>query len=252
MPTSILDLRVALSCLAVAASLAQIAKGVDTPPPKKLDSEVSLPARVAAIKDQLKGQNRAAMQRILTEELGEPTRQVGSGELRSQWDVAGGVLSFPPAVFEIGGRRHWLVDTRNAIGANLTGSWEMTTSPGRYGNRFWIGGVELKQNGTYAYSHQNANPREQQAQVNNFFIQNPKGKFAIEYPKGLEAKSLLETLTKENTPVAMLVFTAEGQGGRMVAKFVARSGPSSRMLEFSGAAGEQLMFCLEKGWEDNG
>ena len=228
------------SLLALAFALASFA-----PDPKSNKIDAPLPARILEIKARLKGHAYEKVLGILKQELGEPARDVGSGEHIWQWDVAGGVLTFPSLTFEQGNRRHWLIDTRSELGANLIGGWEMTTLPGEFGNCFWIGGVTLHKDGTYNYADSGANPRERQMQKSNFFIQHPKGTFTIEYPKGMDAKTLQETIPKGDTPVATLTFHADGPKEKANAKFTVRSSPSDRDLDL-GADG--IPFCLKKGW----
>ena len=67
---------------------------------------------------------------------------------------------------------------------------------------------------TRLYAHNNANPREQQAQKGNFFIEHPEGTFAMAYPKGLDAMTAMESLSAAEAHVATLTFTAKGDGDK--------------------------------------
>jgi len=213
-------------------------------PAGKKDAE--LPEVIKALRAKLTGQAAGEVRGILVKELGAPTRRVGSGELHDQWDIAGGMVSFPPAVYRTKTRTVWLIETKTELGGAIRGGFEMTTAPdaARHGNRFWIGGVQLRADGSYVYATHEANPRERRQQKGNFFIDHPQGKYEVKYREGLNEKSLLEAVGDEDAVVATLSFSA----GEAKAEFTIRTDGSSRRLRFVEGAGGALGFCLEKGW----
>ena len=210
--------------------------------------DAAMPEAINTLRAKLAGQPAGAVRDILMKELGAPTRRVGSGELHDQWDIAGGTVSFPPAVYRTATRTVWLLETKTELGGAIRRNFEMTTAPdpANHGNRFWIGGVELRADGSYLYSTHEANPRERRLQKGNFFIDHPRGMYEVKYREGWNEKTFLEEAGDEEKPVATLTLSA-GEGGAK-AQFAIRSDGSSRQLRFVDGAGGALGFCLEKGW----
>jgi len=88
-----------------------------------MKKDAALPEAISTLRTKLAGQPAGAVRAILAKELGAPDRRVGSGMLHDQWDIAGGMVSFPPAVFRTKTRTVWLIETKTELGGAIRGGF---------------------------------------------------------------------------------------------------------------------------------
>jgi hypothetical protein len=185
----------------------------------------------------------------IVEQFGTADRDIGSGVSIEQWDLDGGVLTLHllsgPTFSLIGGDTVWLVETCNPLEENLLGSYEMTTKPdeNNRGTRYWIGNLDLRKDGTYAFRDSQSNLDRRDEQNHNFFMNHPRGHYEIVYSPGLGPDTLLETL---ETRATLAKVTCAADGSVADRQYFILSDPHMRRLSFS-AAGE-IEFEMDKGW----
>jgi hypothetical protein len=214
----------------------------------------ALPARLAALKPKLQGKSPDQVLDIVTKELGQPTRIIGSGVRVPQWDIAGGLLTVDRRqgpTFTLDGSNLWLIDTLNLAAPNIVGGYEMTTvaDPNNFGNRFWMGNLDLRQNGHYSFRLSNSFPKERAQNPSNFFFEHLSGTYVIEYPPGITATSALEKLT-DNALLATLHFTADNaKDAGDKASMSLRLDINWRLIHFGPIGDKPLTFQMDKAWE---
>lgn len=186
---------------------------------------------------------------VLVQLLGEPNRVVGSGLRIEKWDLPGGEVTLHPMrgpTFTLPeGRMIWLLETRNPLRESLLGSYEMTTRPDmeNQGTVYWLGILDLREDGTYLFQDSGANLDHREDQENNFFLVNPAGKFEVVYATGLAADTLLESIATERA-VAEVSFSSGSEGP---IEFYLVSDPEGRTLQL--ASSYKMPSELDGSWK---
>ena len=153
-----------------------------------------------SLQEQIQGQTPIQIYDTIVSFFGKPDRDNGSGLSIPEWDINGGVLVFHPSMgpsfTDKNGSKVWLLNTENEAGENIFGRYEMFTAPFLYGNdaRYWMGNLLLRADGTYEFIDSGTNLDKRDYQENNFFVNNPCGRFEIDYPLGITETTLLESL----------------------------------------------------------
>ena len=246
------------SFMSYAASTAGRAEGAEpagnrAPAPQKRNDDAqppALPPAIVALKPKLQGKTPDEVLAIVTKEFGPPTRIIGSGVRVPVWDIAGGTLTVNPPIFILNELFYWLIDTKNLAGANVVGSYEMTTvaDPANYGTRFWTGNLRLNADGSYRFTPSGQNRAERAKRPSNFFFDHPGGTFAIRYPAGVTASSLLEKLSDKSL-LATLDFIADAKEGAAVkASMALRVDTQNRRIDFASTDATPLTFQMNKEW----
>ena len=163
---------------------------------------------------------------IIIEMYGKPNRFLGSGISIAQWDIDGGFLYCHP-FFGVSFTKNdddfddidaiYFINTENKVEENIIGTYTMVSlesnvKPAQY----WYGYLELGKNGKYFFKDE-IWEEERTKQRNNFFHNNPKGTYTIEYLNTIKADSILEKMQK----------------GTMLAKIRFISGNKNEILYFS-------------------
>ena len=224
--------------------------GVAEPPHGATETPLLTENDVVALGRKLEGKDGRQVHAILLDRCGQPTRDVGSGIQILQWDIAGGVLTYPglgsSPTFTKDGASRRLVRATERVGASLLQDYEMytTPAPNHYGAKLWIGNLYLS-SATYEFIESDTG--EDLAgwpdQSGNFFMKHPKGDIKVEYAKGIMADTQLEDVTHE-ARVAKLTFKAN-DGGKPASFWMVTDHQSMR-LSFSGD--EPIPFVMSKHW----
>ncbi len=144
--------------------------------------------------------------------FGSPARSIGSGIIRYQWEIAGGVLTVggQQATYQTKrGKWIWLTPDRTKAVTALTGRpIEMTMLPNPR-MRYWLGDVYLKRNGIYEFIDSGPEFAKQRREQNpNFLIAHPKGTYAIQFARGCGPTTMLQN-QPEGTVIGTLTFIAD-------------------------------------------
>ncbi len=188
---------------------------------------------------------RAALVRA----LGDPDRDIGSGELIEQWDTTAGVLTLHPAAgpsfTSSTGDRVWLLETRNPVGENLLGDYEMCTHPEgvENRNRYYLGVLRLRLDGSYLYEDGGQNLGQRGGQGHNFFLQHRGGSFTCTYTHDVTPQTLLESVS-DGRVVAVLDFASGDSTASARYSIVADTG--ARSLYFTSDSAVPV--DLWRGW----
>ena len=204
------------------------------------------PKPIRELAAEIQGKSGAQIRAAIGRRFGPRHRDVGSGLLIEQWDVAGGVLTFHPMggpVFldQKSGRHFVLLQTAHAVHAILFGSYEMDTLPDARGGRYWLGNVELGADMTYRFTDSGQHQDRRNEQANNFFMLHPVGTVEVRYVGPNGPDTILEKLADGAAVAQVMLRSADGksQATLLVAK-------RQRKLEFS--ARSSLPFYLYKAW----
>ncbi len=200
------------------------------------------------------GKEPQEIYQIIVELLGQPDRETGSGIQTLHWDLPSGELIYPypstAVIFlDTKGKATWLIDTKHEAGPSIVGSYEMTSPPDNSGTRYWLGDLGLRADGTYEFIDSNTSRNERQKQEDNFFINNPKGTYAVGFYKGVTVTTLLEKLA-DNIAIAELKFTARDEFSNTLysESFSIYIDAGRRVLNFKTAADKNGIYQLEKSW----
>ena len=162
----------------------------------------------------------------------------GNPEGGERWTFDRGVLTIDPVAGAFfvtrGGDMIRLARVRNPLKETLYGSYEMTSRPtADYGHeRCWLGNVELRVDGTYAYRDSGNFLDRRKDQAANFFMLHPAGRFDVTYLDGFGPTTLLESV-RGHQRIAALAFHAPD--GAEKTYFIATGpGTDPRELVFEG------------------
>lgn len=196
----------------------------------------------------IQGKEREKVWEIISERLGPPHRDVGSGVSIPQWDVFGGVFTYqdesgPVFVDHELGVYFQLLRTTNLVKENLLRGYEMMTLEDSYNTQYWLGNIEFKADLSYEFTDSEFFPRLRAAQSQNYFMLHPAGKVAIRYADGIGPETKLENLP-EPALIAHLTFTSVD--GKAEATYQIIS--SGRRLTF--ASDEPLSFDMDRSWNN--
>ena len=216
-------------------SKAKLIAASDSFPPKpivKLASE---------IQEALLGDNTSPddIRCQIVQNFGGPHRQVGSGVIRDEWDIAGGILTFDPMrgptfLDTKSKKTYWLIKTKNKVEDNLFGGYEMYDRDYKIGH---LGNLKIDFYSKYSFKG-GKNP-------DNFFARNPVGKVTVTYIGSVKAETLLDSL-EEDAKIAQLVFTSND--GEHSASYSIANSKNSRSLIFVGKGDET--FEIFKFWKN--
>ncbi len=184
---------------------------------------------------------------IIVKMYGKANRFLGSGISIAQWDIDGGYVyshpffgvSYSKKDYDISDSDAvYFINTENKVEENIIGTYRMTSLKNRVKPaQYWYGYLELEEDGKYFFKDE-IWEKEQIKQRNNFFHNNPKGTYTIEYLNNIKADSLLE----------------EMEEGTMLARIKFVSGNKSEILYFSIKgrtieSNEETSFQLYKHWK---
>ena len=203
---------------------------------------------VAELAGEIQRKTPEEIHAIIVNRLGRQSRHVGSGFDIEEWDIAGGTLTYHPAVgvfFRKNGERKRLLQTSNRVGECLFGSYEMaTTAIQTDGVRYWLGNLRLESNGAYQFTDSGQFPEQRSGQRGNFFFEHPTGTSRVSYSKGITADSILEQLP-HNSRIAEIVFTTADKSAS--ATYSISSSDEDTRLKFESDTPQS--FEMDKSWE---
>lgn len=196
----------------------------------------------------IQGKEREKVWDIISERLGPPHRDVGSGWSIPQWDVFGGVFTYhdgagPDFADQKLGVYFKLLRTTNSVKENLLGGYEMMTLEDSYNTHFWLGNIKFEDNLTYVYTDSGSNLKHRGAQSQNFFMLHSNGTVGIRYAEGIGPDTLLEDLPE---PALIAHFTFTSVDGKTQATYQIIS--SGRNLTFT--SDEPLSFEMYRSWNN--
>ncbi|MFI5384780.1 MAG: hypothetical protein ACHQ50_01555 [Fimbriimonadales bacterium] len=103
----------------------------------------------------------------------------------------------------------WLSYAHGTLADNLAGSYEVNTASIR-GMFYYMGDVELRAKGAYRYTESESNSEERWTIASSFFVRHPKGRYSIQYSRGISGTTLLEKLP-DQADLCVLTFQPAGR-----------------------------------------
>ena len=194
----------------------------------------------------LQGKSPEQIRDLIEKKYGSPDRNIGSGLVIDQWDIAGGTLTFHPLAgpsFDNGKKVVRLMETTNLLKDCLFGSYEMYTlpDPNIHGNQFWIGNVSMTDS-KYEFTDSNSNLDHRSGQKSNYFINHPSGTVRVNYSQNINSDTKLEDLA-DNHLVATIEFSSTD--GVSHSKFDILVNSTDMRLVFES---NKIPFEMNKGW----
>ena len=210
-----------------------------------------LPPQIQPLTGLGHGKSPDEIRQLMIEHFGPVHRITGSGYRIEHWDIAGGDLTFHPAVgpsfTPTGQSRIHILATHNPVRKNLLGCYEMVSLAADDPNsvRCWLGNLHIQPDLSYSYKDSGQFPAKSARQATtNFFYLYPKGTVEIQYATGVTDEALLETLPTDSV-IAWLHFRAADGHARRT--FTITTDEPARRLVFG--ASTPLLFEMDKGWE---
>lgn len=204
----------------------------------------AMPNAVQALAHDLKGLGFDETRALVLGRFGSPDRDVGSGEVIEQWDALDGTLTLSGLglVFTKAGASARLTQTTNLVGDCLMGTYEMTTIPTDSLPSYWMGNVDVGNDGHYRYKESGTNLDRRAEQASNYFMLHPIGAVRVTYSEGVGPTTRVESL-RVGQPVATLTLLAnESATSRVV---VVASAPETMQLVVESS---EPPFRMSKGW----
>ena len=191
---------------------------------------------------------------VIEERLGAPDKTIYlSGISDDIWylDNNAYLSALGLRIVEESGNFIQLRQTSNKISENIIQTYSMCTLPlpAYNNNSFWIGSLDVLDNGTYLFrdAWQNKDAKIREGQENNYFMKNPVGKYTVEYLSGLRGDDLLENL-KSSKVVAKLIFISSAtESKEAYFLYVDIRGRDLRLKADQGNA----IFKLNGAWQNN-
>lgn len=209
-------------------------------------SQRAAPNDIAKFAATLQGKSPEQIRGLIEAKYGAPDRDIGSGLVIEQWDIAGGTLTFHPLAgpsFDNGKTVLRLMKTTNLLKDCLFGSYEMYTlpDPNIHGNQFWIGNVSLTDS-KYEFTDSNSNLDHRDGQKSNFFINNPAGTVQIDYLQNNTPKTKLEDLADNHLVVTIEFSSTDGTSHK---KFDISVDSTPMQLDFES---DNIPFEMNRCW----
>ena len=153
-------------------------------------------------------------------------------------------------ISEASGNLIRLRETSNKISENITQRYSMCTGPlpAYNNNSLWLGMVALLDNGTYLFSDSqlSRDAKLRKTQGNNYFFNNPDGKYTVEYLSGLKGDDLLENL-KTSMNIAKITFSSSTSESKEA--YFLHVAIKGRDLRFKPVQGSEI-FELTCAWKN--
>jgi hypothetical protein len=238
-------MRTVVIVLVLAASMAAIGLAQSSQPAAE-----PLPPQIARLRNEIRGLRPIRVRKLIKSRFGEPTRDLGSGIWIPQWDIAGGKLTFHPlrgpTFTTRSGAVHWLLKTKNPARQTIRCQYEMATrpDPANHGTRFWIGDVYVDKDLNYRFVDGRSNLRERGDQSRNFLMQNPTGRVEVEWAKGINDDTPLESAG--DGVIAHLVFHAAKDRASFRCRLT--SSAAERSLDLAPEQADQS-YQFDGGWK---
>lgn len=207
-----------------------------------------LPRGIQTLASEFQGKSPLQIAKLVHEQLGEPSRDVGWGLQIPAWDVAGGTLILHPITgpwFRQDGREAHLLRTNNEVAACLFGAYDLTTIPdtAHFGACYGLGTLRLSSGGGYRYEDFRKYTGRGADAGRDFFVLHPDGTARVQYVDAITAETRLEDLA-DSTMLASVTFSSRSTDTTLTLHVVS----SCSAMNIFAEAREPIPFRIYKGW----